>query len=206
MKEPIYVWGLDISLKSTALTVYDAMNKVFVYTGSFNTEKIYATRENKGLELNAVKLKKLTDWVKEMIKLYPPTDVSIERMFSKRPNETQVIAKATGVVQCMLWNKPQTFYPPKRVKATILHGDATKEDLANAIINTYPDLTFANDDESDSFAVVITHLVYCGLFNWIKPDREYIESLRVPEEPKVKKPKKAKAKPKTKAKAKKKTK
>lgn len=206
MKEPIYVWALDISLKCTGLTVYDAMNKKFVYIGSFNTEKIYATKDNKGLELNAVKLKKLTDWVKDLIKLYPPSDVSIERMFSKRPNETQVIAKATGVVQCMLWNKTQTFYPPKRVKATILHGNATKEDVANAILSVYPHLKFANEDESDSCGVMITHLVYCGLLNWVKPDRTYIESLRVPEEPKVKKPKKAKAKAKPKAKTKKKTK
>lgn len=165
-----YLYGLDISLKQPAVTVYDLENRKFVLVDSFNTMKIYATREYKGLDLNSIKLKKITEWLWEIIREYPPYIIAIERMFSKFKSETQVIAKATGVIQCMLWNKPQHLYAPKEVKAKILHGDATKEEIANAIKAKYNDIKFRNDDESDSFAVVLTFLIDHELIEWEKPE------------------------------------
>lgn len=168
-KKKYYLWGLDISLKCTGLAIYDLEAKEFVYIGSFNTEKIKATKENKGLELNSVKLKKLVDWVKELYAKYPPYIVAIERMFSKFPTETQVIAKATGVIQCLLWNKPQTLYPPKSVKLAIIKGDASKELVKSEILKRYPNLTMNNEDESDAVAVAICHLIALGMIEWEKP-------------------------------------
>lgn len=168
-KKKYYLYGLDISLKNTGIAIYDLESKEFVYIGSFNTEKIYATKENKGLELNSVKLKKITEWLREIIKEYPPYIVSIERMFSRFPAETQVIAKATGVVQCMLWNKPQFLYPPKSVKAEIIKGDATKDLVQKEILKRYPHLEFNSDDESDAVAVALCHLIKVGFIEWDKP-------------------------------------
>ena len=38
-------------------------------------------------------------------------------------------------------------------------GNATKEKVQKEIQKRFPDIEFANDDESDSFAVAITMLV-----------------------------------------------
>lgn len=172
VNKKFFLYGLDISLKCTGVSVYDLEEKKFVYIGSFNTEKIKATKEYKGLELNALKLKKLVDWFKEIIKEYPPYIVAIERMFSRFPTETQVIAKATGVIQCLLWNKPQTLYPPKSVKLAIIKGDASKELVKSEILKRYPNLTMNNEDESDAVAVAICHLIALGMIEWEKPPVE----------------------------------
>ena len=159
---------MDISLKQTGIAIYNLDKRKFVFVDSFNTEKIYATKENKGLHLNAVKLKKIANWLKEIILTYPPSLVSIERMFSRFPKETQVIAKATGVVQCLLWNKPQYLYPPKTVKAEIFHGDATKAEVQTEIKKRIDYIEFNNDDESDAVAVALCHLIKFELIEWEK--------------------------------------
>jgi Holliday junction resolvasome RuvABC endonuclease subunit len=186
----VFLWALDISLKNTGLTIYNLETKDFVYIGSFNTEKIRATKEYKGLYINGVKLKKIVDWIKPLLKLYPPTQIAIERGFSRWNAETQTIFRAHGVINCLLWNIPQEYYPPKEVKAVIVHGDATKEDVANAINTKYNDIIFQNEDESDSFAIAITYLVENGLIEWEKPNWAEIKKMRKPKPTKKKTSKK----------------
>ncbi|MFS0905828.1 crossover junction endodeoxyribonuclease RuvC [Priestia aryabhattai] len=170
MSETFYLYGLDISLKCPGVAVYDIKAKEFVYIGSFNTDKIYATKENKGLEIHALKLKKIADWLRPIIKQYPPSLVAIERMFihNKHKNEAPVIAKATGVVQVMFWSVPQFLYPPTTVKKEIIKGNAGKDVIAEEILKRYPDLEFANDDESDAVAVALCHLIQTGFIKWEK--------------------------------------
>lgn len=164
-----FLWGMDLSMKCTGITIYDLTDKKFVYVGSFNTEKIYATKLNKGLYLNGVKLKHIIDWVKVLMKQYPPTQVAIERGFSRFNTETQVVFRVHGAINCMLWQTPQVYYPPKTVKAMIYKGDATKKEVARVIQNNYIDVEFANEDESDSFAVALTYLIKEGLIEFEKP-------------------------------------
>lgn len=174
------MYGLDISMKCTGIAIYDLNDRKFVLVDSFNTEKIYATKENKGKNLHALKLIALTNWMKEITTKYPPALVSIERMFSRFNNETQTIAKATGVIQTVLWSRPMTFYPPKSVKSTIVHGSATKEDVANAILTsaTYNYITVNNEDESDAVAVAMTYLIDKELIEWDKPLWADIKKIR----------------------------
>lgn len=164
-----YLYGLDISLKCTGVAVYDLDEKKFVFIGSFNTEKIYATKDNKGLNLQSVKLNQLQAWMREIIVEYPPIAVSIERMFSRFKMETQAIAKATGCVQVLFWNKPQVMFPPKSVKLAIIRGNASKELVKEEILKRYPDLIMNNEDESDAVAVAITFLIDASLIEWKKP-------------------------------------
>lgn len=164
-----YLWGMDLSLKNTGVTIYNLDTKEFVYIGSFNTEKIYATKENKGRYLNGVKLKKIVDWLKELNHKYPPTHIVIERGFSRFNTETQVIFRVHGVVNCLFWQIPQEYYAVKTVKAAIYKGDATKAQVAKVIQNNFVDIEFANDDESDSFAVALTYLISNGLIEFEKP-------------------------------------
>jgi len=171
-----YLYGLDISLKNTGITVYDLDTKEFVFISSFSTEKIRTNKDNKHLHLNAIKLNRLHQWMEGIIEEYPPSVVSIERMFSRFPTETQVIAKATGVIQSLLWDKPQYLYPPKKVKALVLNGNATKKELSFSINEKYNDITFENEDESDSFAVALSFLIDNGLVEWEKPDYKEIKT------------------------------
>ena len=182
-KSPAYLWGCDISLKSTGISIYDLRSKRFVYIGSFNTEKIYATKENKGLYLNGVKLRKVAEWIEALIEKYPPYYVAHERGFSRYNNETQNIFRCHGVVNYLLSQFPQDYYPPKKVKGAIVHGSASKEDVANAIMQVY-DVEFENEDESDSCAVVLTCLIEKGVIEWHKPSWASIKKLRKPVEDK----------------------
>jgi Holliday junction resolvasome RuvABC endonuclease subunit len=170
-----YIYGLDISLKQTGVAIYDFDERKFVFIGSFNTEKIYATKNFKDLDIHAIKLKQLTAWFREILKEFPPYIISAEGMIDKQingrrmnPVATWTIAKATGVIQTMVWDKQQYFYKPKAVKAKIWHGDATKEEVASEILKRYPDLVFNNDDESDAVAVVLTFLIDHDLIEWEK--------------------------------------
>lgn len=181
-----YLYGLDLSLKNTGLAIYNLDKREFVYIGSFSTEKIRATKEYKGYNLHGLKLRKLVEWMLPLMDEYPPSLVVMERGFSRFNNETQTLFRVFGVVQCIFWNKPQTLFPPKEVKACIVHGSATKEDVANAILTStkYNHLTVENEDESDALAVAITYLIETELIEWKKPSWSAIKKLRKPEDKK----------------------
>lgn len=164
-----YLWGFDLSLKNTGLTIYDLDNRKFVYVGSFSTEKIYATKKNKGLYLNAVKLNCIGNWILGIKKLFPPYIIAIERGFSRFNNETQVIFRCHGLINFLFWDIPQEYYAVKTVKATIYKGDATKAQVQRVIKNNFVDVEFANEDESDSFAVALTYLIKNDLIEFEKP-------------------------------------
>lgn len=175
-----YLYGLDISLKNTGVAIFDLESKEFVYIGSFNTEHIKATYEYKGMDVNAVKIHKLSEWFENLIKEYPPYFVAIEQMVLVQRNlgngkkgyninEIKGIAKATGVIQSVVWNVPQAFHYPSEVKSAIVKGNASKIAVQNEILRKMPDLEFNNDDESDACAVAITHLIDVGIIEWEKP-------------------------------------
>jgi Holliday junction resolvasome RuvABC endonuclease subunit len=151
-----FLWGLDLSLTCTGITIYNFDKREFVYIGSFNTEKI---KKKKGLYHNAIKLKHIYDWLEELREQYPPSIIAIERGFSRYPASTQTIFRVHGLVNFMFWDLPQEYYPPKKVKEVIYKGDATKAEVQRVIKNNYIDIEFANEDESDSFAVCLTYLI-----------------------------------------------
>lgn len=162
-----FLWGLDLSLTCTGVTIYDLSEGKSVYIGSFNTEKI---KKKKDLYHNAIKIKHIYDWLEELKEKYPPKIVAIERGISRFNTSTQVIYRVHGIVNYMFWNIPQFYYPPKTVKEAILKGDATKAQVQEAIKAKYNHITFANEDESDSFAVVLTYLIKEEFMAWEKPE------------------------------------
>ncbi|MGV4321336.1 crossover junction endodeoxyribonuclease RuvC [Bacillus mojavensis] len=165
-KESRLLWGVDPSLTCTGVTIYDLDNEKILYIGSFNTEKI---KSKKGLYPNAVKLKHKYDWLAKLKELYPPSAVAIERGFTQFNNSTQTTYRAHGIVNLMFWDIPMVYYPPKKVKAAIFHGDADKDEVKRVIQNNFIDVQFANSDESDSFAVMLTYLIENGLYTIEKP-------------------------------------
>lgn len=186
-----FLYGLDISLTCTGVVIYDLEKRDFVFIGSFNTEKI---KKKKDRYHNALKLKEKGEWLVQLMEQYPPYFVSIERGFSQWNNATQNIFRAHGIVNYLFWDTPMVYYPPKLVKERLVHGSATKEDLANCIKAKY-NYIFSNEDESDAFAVALTALIENELIEWEKPDWNDIRMMRVPKEPKPKKKRKTKAEP-----------
>jgi Holliday junction resolvasome RuvABC endonuclease subunit len=103
-------------------------------------------------------------------KPYVPTDVAIERGFSRYNNTTQVIFRAHGVAQELLYMYPQTVYPPKKVKLIVAgKGDATKRKVMEVINQKYPNITFEDDNQSDAFAVGICRLKEAHGMTWNIP-------------------------------------
>jgi Holliday junction resolvasome RuvABC endonuclease subunit len=175
-----YLYGLDISLKNTGVAIYDLENKQFVYIGSFNTEGIKATKEFKNMDVTSVKLNQLRSWFKDLTDLYRPYYASIEQMvkvdrkidgknIGVNINEVKGIAKATGVIQEVIWNVPTSFYYPSEAKATVAKGNASKETVQNVILHHFPELEFANFDESDATALALTQLINVGIIEWDTP-------------------------------------
>lgn len=163
-----YLWGLDLSLSNTGITVVDLENRKFVCICSVSTDKV---KSKKGLYHNALKLDHIHSFLQELALKYKPDVIAIERGFSQFNTATQVLFRVHGVVNHMFKDIPQIYYPPKTVKEAILHGTATKAQLQTSIQTKYETLVFANEDESDSFAVALTYLIKEGIIEWIKPEK-----------------------------------
>lgn len=162
-----FIYGLDLSLACTGITIFDTEKQDFVYIGSINTERI---KKKKGFYLNATKLKFIYDELTAIKEQYPPHIVIIERGFSRFNTATQVIYRVHGITNMLFHQVDQVYYPPKSVKEAILNGNATKAQLQVAINTKYNDIIFNNEDESDSFAVCLTYLIKEGLIDWVKPE------------------------------------
>lgn len=107
------------------------------------------------------------EFIRELIDEYPPYEVAIEKGFTRFNNATQVIFRVVGIFNEVLHKYPQFYYAPTTVKKIITgNGQAKKELLIDAILKRYPDIKFANTDESDSFGVGITHLVKVHKMKW----------------------------------------
>lgn len=161
-----YIYGLDLSLSCTGVTIYDLDSKDVIYIGHCNTEKV---KKKKGLYHNALKLEVLADYFKELKEKYPPHVVTIERGFSRFATATQVIYRVHGLTNYLFADVEQIYYPVKTVKEAIFKGDATKKQVQEIILKNYDYLVFENEDESDSFAVMLTYLIKNSLIVFEKP-------------------------------------
>lgn len=161
-----YIYGLDLSLSCTGCTIYDLEKQEFVFIGSVNTDKI---KKKKDQYHNAIKLKEIYNWLNELKESYPPSIVTIERGFSRFNPATQTIYRVHGITNLLFSDVNQIYYPPKTVKEAIYKGNATKAQVQKVIKNNFVDIEFANEDESDSFAVVLTYLIKNSLIEFEKP-------------------------------------
>lgn len=161
-----FIYGLDLSLASTGIVIFDSVSKEFVYIGHINTDKV---KKQKATYHNALKLKYIYEELTKLKELYPPKEVIIERGFSRFNTATQVIYRVHGVANFCFHEVNQTYYPPKTVKEAIIKGDASKEVVQKCINARYNDIPFSNEDESDAFAILLTHLIKTGLVKWVKP-------------------------------------
>ncbi|MBD8836291.1 crossover junction endodeoxyribonuclease RuvC [Paenibacillus sp. CFBP 13594] len=159
----IYLYGFDLSMECTGVTIFDldSLNPVLVTSISTSHFKKSAT--------HGQKLKYIEDEIINILEEYPPYIITIERGFSKFNLSTQVIYRVHGVVNKLFHQVDQIYYPPKTVKEAICRGDATKKYVQDTIHKQYSNIEFKNEDESDSFAVALTYLIKTEKIEWIKP-------------------------------------
>lgn len=163
-----YVYGLDLSLKQSGVTVLDIETLKPVYKTSIPTDQIKDTKKNKGLHKNALKLTHIHNKLSEIKEKYPPKVVVIESTFHQFMKATAVLYTVHGVALELFSDVPIKYYRPKEIKERIIKGDAEKELVQKAIKVMFPNIEFANEDESDSFAIAITYLIDNGLIEWDK--------------------------------------
>lgn len=172
-----YILGLDVALSDTGVTVYDLDNHKIVEVFTISTNHIRENKGNKHLYLNSIKLLHIYSELIKVQQEYNPKTVVIERGFSRFNVATQNIYRVHGVVNLIFNEASQIYYPPKTIKEVIIHGSATKNEVKYSIREKYNDISFNNEDESDSFAIVLTYLIKENLIEWEKPKRSYIKKL-----------------------------
>jgi Holliday junction resolvasome RuvABC endonuclease subunit len=158
-----YLYAFDLSMECTGLTVFDLGDYKPVLVTSISTSHF------KKSATHGQKLKYIEEEVIKIGKKYQPKIVCIERGFSRFNTSTQVIYRVHGIINKLFHNYEQIYYPPKTVKEAICRGDATKKYVQDTIHSVYPDIEFANEDESDSFAVGLTYLIKNEYISWNKP-------------------------------------
>ena len=142
-----YIYGLDLSMSDTGVTIFDGDKPVFIGSIATNPKKTHGER-----------LKEIYDFLSFLKDKYTPDVVCIERGFNRFNKSTEVVFRVHGCVNMLFYDVEQIYYSPKEVKSTLVDGKASKEELENKILELYPDVKFRNNDESDSFAIVLTHL------------------------------------------------
>ena len=142
-----YIYGLDLSMSDTGVTIFDGDKPVFIGSIATNPKKTHGER-----------LKEIYDFLSFLKDKYTPDVVCIERGFNRFNKSSEAVWKTHGIVNLLFYDKEMVYYSPTTVKATLVGGKASKEELENKILELYPDVKFRNNDESDSFAIVLTHL------------------------------------------------
>ncbi|MFF3146811.1 crossover junction endodeoxyribonuclease RuvC [Streptomyces sp. NPDC057927] len=154
-----YLYGLDLSMKNTGVTIFDLETKKPVYIGSIETKDKHSHGE---------RLSYISQYILKLKEKYPPSIIAIERGFSRFNTSTQVIYRVHGVVNYLFHDIEQVYYPPKKIKEAIIKGDASKKLVRQVIERNYPDVKFKNEDQSDSFAIGLTYMIINGLIEWDK--------------------------------------
>jgi len=151
-----YVWGLDLSMSNTGISIFDLNG---------NIKKITNIKTN-NKETHGLRLKCIANKILEMIIEFPPEKIIIERGFSRFNISTAVLYRTHGVINYLLCDYEQIYYTTKTIKKIILNGSATKQQIGDKILSVYPDISFENNNESDSCAVGITYFIKKGIINW----------------------------------------
>ncbi|MCY9737479.1 hypothetical protein M5X17_27640 [Paenibacillus alvei] len=162
VKEEEFLIALDLSLACTGVTVFSLTTLKPVYIKSIVTKPKQS--HGKQLYFIASELKKIKS-------TYNIKALAIERGFNRYPTATAALYKVHGVALCVFHELKEKYYPPKTVKLAILTGSSSKIAIRNRIELEYPDVVFANEDESDSFAVGLTYLIKEKNMKWVKSSR-----------------------------------
>lgn len=193
-----YIFGLDPSLKSTGISIYDLEEERFVHVSHHDTTLM---KPEVGRNLNSIKMLSLYNELYDLKDMYPPKCVVIENPYIAQNSNgklkgavaTEIVYMVHGVCRIVFADIYQVFYAPNTIKAEIFYGHAKKEELKAIIIKEFPYLekmfcTYGvegkhltqkligmSEDESDAVCVALTFLIESNIINWVKPERERVK-------------------------------
>lgn len=146
-----YLYALDLSMDCSGVVIFDLDSYEPLYITSIPTKE----KLTHGKRLNQI-----FEGMTEITDKYLPTEIAIERGFSRFNTSTQVIYRVHGLINWLFKDYTQTYYPPKTVKLVVGgKGDISKKKLEEKINKKYPHINFSNDNESDAFAIGLTYLI-----------------------------------------------
>ena len=182
-----YIWGLDVSLESTGLAIFDFHKDKFVVIDHCFTKKIKTDINVGGLEDLPFKLHYIAEFIQKYYKKYPPSMVALERPFlhPKQKATGESLYRVHGVINTILRNHPQIYYPPKTLKAVIIKGDMEKTFVKHSILLEFPEIRetlkahhinygtkkkpkWFDEDESDAISACVTLMDKLNLRIWEK--------------------------------------
>jgi Holliday junction resolvasome RuvABC endonuclease subunit len=144
-----YIYAFDLSMSCSGISIFDEIG---------NPVKICSVATN-AKDSTGARLKSIATFILDLMEEYQANTIVLERAFSRFNNATAALYKVHGVVQLLFWDIPQVYYTPKDIKCTILKGNATKTQIQEKLRGKFPDISFTNEDESDSFSVGISYFI-----------------------------------------------
>lgn len=142
----IVAW--DLSLTCTGYSV-------FSNDGKFNKA---GHIETNGKESTPLRLRYIAKEMKKIKKEYKPKIIVIEKGFYKFAGSTEQIFRVHGITNLIFYDCEQIEIHATSVRKLVAgHGNMKKEQMRIFIEEHYPDITFENLDEMDSFSLGLAY-------------------------------------------------
>ncbi len=146
--------AFDLSLTRTGYSIFSDDGK-FIKTGSIETN---------GKESTPLRLKYLAKEMKKLKKTYKPESIVIEKGFYKFAGATEQIFRVHGITNLIFCDCEQVEIHATSVRKLVAgHGNMKKEQMRVFIEYNYPEITFKNLDEMDSFALGVAYFKQKGV-------------------------------------------
>lgn len=149
-----YIISLDLSMSCTGCSIFSNDGK-FIKTCHIET---------KGSEITPLRLRTIAKFLNKIKKEYKPIKIIIEKGFYRFAKSTEQVFRVHGITNLIFYNTEQVEIHATSVRKLVTgHGNINKEEMSKWIIEKYPDIIFANNDEIDSYALGIAYFKQIGV-------------------------------------------
>lgn len=162
MKVKKYNYYIDASTTRMGIVLEDIYNRDLIITDLSFTE-FHPDKEATHMKKQVDKFRFISNKLNEFIEEWPTGDkIVLEGIFLNpaHRNSSEVLLKLHGFLMNKFLDKELIFIPPAHIKKVITgKGNANKEMVLNFIQKDYGDIDFKNNDQSDAFAIFLTHKI-----------------------------------------------
>jgi len=156
LKKKTWDYYIDASTRNMGLVLCSDERKQIIIT-SLNFSKFKP--QDKDLPVanrQQLKLRYIYQQLLKFIETYPPDkSVTLEGIYvqAKYKNSSEMLLKLHGLLIPLFNEQEFCYIPPATIKKTITGNGAAKKDAVQQTLVTLYDIHFANEDESDAFAL-----------------------------------------------------
>ena len=160
MNENKYNYYIDASTTRMGIVLEDIENHELIIT-DLNFSKFHCKKDEPHMKRQIEKFRYISDRLNEFIEKWPTGEkIVLEGIFlnSFHKNSSEILLKLHGFLINKFLDKELVFIPPAHIKKTITgKGNAKKEEVLLNIQKQAGSIEFYNNDQSDAFAVFLTH-------------------------------------------------